>query len=200
MCRHLPLRANIPCHRGRLGASSYTSGRLAVAAWHARSLSGDLLFCDSCVCCCFRIKDGFLRPARPARRGRPPSLSSQPGGAICGRGGEDQAVAIRPRASRQPPRRSRRGRERYGGKLLDETASILAGTRLAGHSYKRWVLEDYMALLRVRSLLARGRARHGPETTVVVARLFDTSTAAGVPKECFWLVVKYAWLGDWRRP
>ena len=57
-----------------------------------------------------------------------------------------------------------------------------------------------LALLRVRSLLARGRARHGPETTVVAARLFDTSTAAGVPKECFWLVVKYAWLGDWRRP
>ena len=24
----------------------------------------------------------------------------------------------------------------------------------------------------------------------------DTSTAAGVPNECFWLVVKYAWLGD----
>ena len=81
-----------------------------------------------------------------------------------------------------------------------ESASILENTRLAGHSYKRWVLEDYMALLRVRSLLARGRARHGPETTVVAARLFDTSTAAGVPNECFWRVVEYAWLGDWRHP
>ena len=81
-----------------------------------------------------------------------------------------------------------------------ETAKILAGVRLAGHSYKRWVLEDYMALLRLRSLLARGRARHGPETTVVAARLFDTSTAAGVPNECFWRVVEYAWLGDWRHP
>jgi len=72
--------------------------------------------------------------------------------------------------------------------------------RLAGHSYKRWVLKDYMALVRVRSLLARGRARHGPETTVVVARLFDTSTAAAVPDGIFWLVVEYAWLGDWRHP
>ena len=73
--------------------------------------------------------------------------------------------------------------------------------RLAGHSYKRWVLKDYMALVRVRSLLARGRARHGPETTVVAARLFGSLNGfADVPKECFWRVVKYAWLGDWRRP
>ena len=82
-----------------------------------------------------------------------------------------------------------------------EAALILEGTRLAGHSYKRWVLEDYMALLRLRSLLARGRARHGPETTVVAARLFGSLNGfADVPKECFWRVVKYAWLGDWRRP
>ena len=72
----------------------------------------------------------------------------------------------------------------------DELASILAGARL----------KDYMALLRLRSLLSRGRARHGPETTVVAARLFDTSTAAGVPNECFWRIVEYAWLGDWRHP
>ena len=77
-----------------------------------------------------------------------------------------------------------------------EAADILAGTRLAGHSYKRWVLKDYMALLRVRSLLSCGRARHGPETTVVAARLFDTS----MPNELFWRVVEYAWLGDWRHP
>ena len=62
----------------------------------------------------------------------------------------------------------------------DELASILAGARL----------KEYIPLLRLRSLLARGRARHGPETTVVAARLF----------ECFWRVVEYAWLGDWRRP
>ena len=50
-------------------------------------------------------------------------------------------------------------------------------------------------------MLARGRARHGPETTVVAARLFGSLTGfADVPKECFWRVVKYAWLGDWRRP
>ena len=78
-----------------------------------------------------------------------------------------------------------------------EAADILAGTRLAGHSYKRWVLKDYMALLRLRSLLSRGRARHGPETTVVAARLFGSLNGfAGLPGDCFWLVVKYAWLGD----
>jgi len=76
-----------------------------------------------------------------------------------------------------------------------ESASILAGVRLAGHSYKRWVLKDYMALLRLRSLLARKRARAGPETPEAVARLFD-----GVPGPCFWLVVEYAWLGNWRHP
>ena len=82
-----------------------------------------------------------------------------------------------------------------------EVASILEKTRLAGHSYKRWVLKDYMALLRLRLLLARGRARHGPETTVVAARLFGSlSGFADVPKESFWQVVEYAWLGDWRRP
>ena len=61
-------------------------------------------------------------------------------------------------------------------------------------------LKEYMALLRLRSLLARKRARAGPETTLVVWRLFDTSTAVGVPDPCFWLVVEYAWLGNWRRP
>ena len=82
-----------------------------------------------------------------------------------------------------------------------ETAKILAGVRLAGHSYKRWVLKDYMALVRVRSLLARGRARHGPETTVVAARLFGSLNGfADVPNGIFWLVVEYAWLGDWRHP
>ena len=72
--------------------------------------------------------------------------------------------------------------------------------RRLGHSYKRWVLKDYMALLRVRSLLARGRARHGPETTVVVARLFESLNGfADVPGPCFWRVVEYAWLGEWRK-
>ena len=76
-----------------------------------------------------------------------------------------------------------------------ESAEILEGVRLAGHSYKRWVLKDYVALLRVRSLLARSRARAGPETPEVAKRLFD-----GLPDPCFWKVVEYAWLGNWRRP
>ena len=33
-----------------------------------------------------------------------------------------------------------------------------------------------MALLRLRSLLSRGRARAGPETTLVAARLFGSLT------------------------
>ena len=82
-----------------------------------------------------------------------------------------------------------------------ESAFILENTRLAGHSYKRWVLKDYMALLRLRSLLSRGRARAGPETTLVAARLFGSlSGFADVPDPCFWRVVEYAWLGDWRHP
>ena len=82
-----------------------------------------------------------------------------------------------------------------------ETAKILAGVRLAGHSYKRWVLKDYMALLRLRSLLSRGRARAGPETTLVAARLFGSLTGFDdVPNKCFWRIVEYAWLGDWRHP
>ena len=52
-----------------------------------------------------------------------------------------------------------------------------------------------------KSMLARGRARHGPETTVVAARLFGSLNGfAGLPNEIFWLVVEYAWLGDWRHP
>ena len=89
------------------------------------------------------------------------------------------------------------GRDLDRANSYAEAADILAGTRLAGHSYKRWVLKDYMALLRLRSLLSRGRARAGPETTLVAARLFGSLTGfAGLPDDCFWLVVKYAWLGD----
>ena len=44
------------------------------------------------------------------------------------------------------------------------------------------------------AVIARERA------PALAARLFDTSTAAGVPNECFWRVVEYALLGDWRRP
>ena len=77
-----------------------------------------------------------------------------------------------------------------------ETATVLAGTRLAGHNYKQWVLGPYKKLLRLRSQVARGYAI-GRGTPPVVARLFGLP---GVPDPCFWLVVEYAWLGNWRRP
>ena len=93
------------------------------------------------------------------------------------------------------------GRDLDRANSYAEAADILAGTRLAGHSYKGWVLKDYMALFRLRSLLSRGRARAGPETTLVAARLFGSlSGFADVPGPCFWRVVEYAWLGDWRHP
>ena len=78
-----------------------------------------------------------------------------------------------------------------------ETVRILAGTRLAGHNYKQWVLGPYKKLLRLRSQVARGYATMAPGTPSVVARLFGLP---GVPDPCFWLVVEYAWLGNWRRP
>ena len=75
--------------------------------------------------------------------------------------------------------------------------TVLEGSRLAGHSYKQWVLGPYKKMLRLRSQAARGYATMAPGTPPVVARLFGLP---GVPDPCFWLVVEYAWLGDWRRP
>ena len=109
------------------------------------------------------------------------------------------------------------GRDLDRANSYAEAADILAGTRLAGHSYKRWVLKDYMALLRVRSLLARRRATMAPSTPEVIVRLFGGRTAAarrpptrrsrppperaaGVPDPVFWKVMEYYRLGDWRRP
>ena len=93
--------------------------------------------------------------------------------------------------------------------IFEETASILEGVRLAG-SYKQYVLQDYKYLLRIRSLLARGRALIGPRNPDVVARLFGGrfdawatfphQRLAGVPDPAFWLVMEYWRLGDWRRP
>jgi hypothetical protein len=97
-----------------------------------------------------------------------------------------------------------------------ETLRILEGTRLAG-SYKNYVLQDFKGLLRLRSLLARGRASFGPTTPEVVARLFGGRTAGrarpptrrhrppptrtqGVPDPVFWKVMEYWRLGDWRHP
>ena len=99
--------------------------------------------------------------------------------------------------------------------------------RAAG-SYREWILKDYKHLLRIRSLLARGRATMARETLDVIARLFGGTAAAprlkraitpgvtgshrvtpgsrltvkrtvGVPDPAFWLVMEYWWLGDWRR-
>ena len=93
---------------------------------------------------------------------------------------------------------------------------MLEGTRLAG-SYKNFVLLPFKELLRLRSLLARGRAHIGPATPEAAARLFGGRTAgrarpptrrhrpppprtAGVPDPAFWLVMEYWRLGDWRHP
>ena len=99
------------------------------------------------------------------------------------------------------------------------SVAILEGTRLAG-SYKNYVknhgLREFKELLRLRSLLARGRARIGPDTPEAAARLFGARAARtrpptrrhpapprgsqGVPDPVFWKVVEYWRLGDWRRP
>ena len=90
------------------------------------------------------------------------------------------------------------------GLAMGEMVSHKPGSTLlmaaASHG-KLDVVRRLVALLRVRLLLARGRARHGPETTVVAARLFGSLNGfADVPDPCFWRVVEYAWLGDWRHP
>ena len=102
------------------------------------------------------------------------------------------------------------------------TLDILEGTRLAG-SYKNYVLQEFRELLRLRSLLARNRARINDQAPEVVARLFGGRTGgdgrarvrpparrcrarplpprtAGVPDPAFWLVIEYWRLGDWRHP
>ena len=109
----------------------------------------------------------------------------------------------------------------YGSDMRNtyaESVAILEGTRLAG-SYKQCVLREFKQLLRIRSLLARGRARTGPRTPEVVTRLFGARAEAtgralpptrrrqpppgrtrGLPDPAFWLVMEYWRLGagrDW---
>ena len=101
--------------------------------------------------------------------------------------------------------------ERYA-KIVE----LIDGVRLAG-SYREFVLRDYKQLLRIRSLLVRGRATipetMAPETPNVIARLFGGTIAsrgspkrsrpgrfAGVPDPIFWKVMEFYRLGDWRRP
>ena len=99
---------------------------------------------------------------------------------------------------------------RYG-----QVVEVIDGVRLAG-SYKQYVLQDYKQLLRIRSLLARGRATMALETPEVIRRLFGGTAAAsrhppkrprspperfaGVPDPIFWKVLEFWRLGDWRRP
>ena len=62
-------------------------------------------------------------------------------------------------------------------------------------------LISFLCLRQVRGAQPTKRVFHGPETTVVAARLFGSlSGFADVPDPCFWRVVEYAWLGDWRHP
>ena len=98
----------------------------------------------------------------------------------------------------------------------DRIVEVIDGVRAAG-SYREWILKDYKHLLRIRSLLARGRATMPPQTPDVIARLFGGTAAAsrrprtrrsqlsltrsaGVPDPIFWKVMEYWRLGDWRRP
>ena len=120
--------------------------------------------------------------------------------------------------------RVRRFVEVYSGRVADsyaelsakryaKTLEVLEGVRLAG-SYREFILKDYKRLLRMRSLLARGRATTAPETPEVIRRLFGGTTAvptrrsqpprpkrpAFLPDPVFWKVLEYYRLGDWRRP
>ena len=94
------------------------------------------------------------------------------------------------------------------GKVVE----VIDGVRAAG-SYREFMLHEYKQLLRIRSLLARGRATMASSTPEVIARLFGGTAAvptrrsrpppkrsAGVPDPIFWKVLEYWRLGDWRRP
>ena len=98
----------------------------------------------------------------------------------------------------------------------EKVVAVIDGVHLAG-SYTEFILHEYKQLLRMRSLLARGRATMAPSTPDVIARLFGGTAAAsrgprtrrsqlsltrsaGVPDPIFWKVMEYWRLGDWRRP
>ena len=98
----------------------------------------------------------------------------------------------------------------------EKVLEVIDGVYVAG-SYTEFILHEYKQLLRIRSLLARGRATMAPSTPNVIARLFGGNAAAsrrprtrrsqlsltrsaGVPDPIFWKVMEYWRLGDWRRP
>ena len=98
-------------------------------------------------------------------------------------------------------------------KQYAKIVELFEGVRTAG-SYREFVLKDYKQLLRMRSLLARGRATIKSKHHPVIARLFGGTVAsrdspkrsrplgrfAGVPDPIFWKVMEFYRLGDWRRP
>ena len=98
----------------------------------------------------------------------------------------------------------------------EKVLEVIDGVYVAG-SYTEFILHEYKQLLRIRSLLARGRATMAPSTPNVIARLFGGNAAAsrrprtrrsqlsltrsaGAPDPIFWKVMEYWRLGDWRRP
>ena len=99
------------------------------------------------------------------------------------------------------------------GKQYAKIVELFEGVRTAG-SYREFVLHVYKQLLRIRSLVARGRAIMAHETPEAIRRLFGGTTAlpsprsqpprpkrpAFLPDPVFWKVLEYYRLGDWRRP
>ena len=105
---------------------------------------------------------------------------------------------------------------RHGPPEREKVLEVIDGVYVAG-SYTEFILHEYKQLLRIRSLLARGRATMAPSTPDVIARLFGGTAAAsrrprtrrsqlsltrstGVPDPIFWKVMEYWRLGDWRHP
>ena len=68
--------------------------------------------------------------------------------------------------------------------------TLFAGVRRAG-SWKLWTLEDVKALLRLRSLVASGRARDIKRLRARRPREITLLFAPAFPKELFWKVMTY---------
>ena len=68
--------------------------------------------------------------------------------------------------------------------------TLVAGVRRAG-SWKLWTLEDVKALLRLRSLVARGRARSVKRLRARTPREIELLFAPTFPNELCWRVLEY---------
>ena len=68
--------------------------------------------------------------------------------------------------------------------------ALVAGVRRAG-SWKLWTLENTKALLRLRSLIARGRAREKRRLRAKTPREIALLLAPAFPNELFWKVMTY---------